>query len=184
MKKLVASLLTLAIIFTLGGCSSTESSPPAASSSRVETDPKVLAESTDATIYAAVKGGETVMNQLKEYFSGFGSTYTSDDIVAYCKSETSTIEDYRTQLREVPEQEKSEEYRAAADDFLLNIEAALICMKDFIEDGDTEKGEHAVGCFEMYNNYVLSYTAARYDYLADAGFTTEEITAITEGENE
>lgn len=182
MKRILACMLSLAMLFTLTACGSSDTpapAPVAAEKAEQPADPKTAAIESQKIIHAAVKEAENRMIDLYNMIDAVAfEGADAQALYDYC---VQTIEDckyYESQLETVPDLKNSEAYREAACDYIVNTHAAHISIKDYLKTGDESKYDHYLGCEEMRSTYAPLYAAERVAYLINAGLTDEEISEI------
>ena len=181
MKRWLCMILTLSLLLSLAACggNSSSGSKSTAENTQEETlTPKEAAEKTDQTVSVLATVTLASMEQLIEYISGFGTVYTADNMIAYAKTGMSDCYQYLDGLEDLPDQENSEAYVAAAEDFMNCVCASWILTRDFFEDGDQSALTNLENNVVGYNILWAEYQAARIAYLTEAGFTEEEANSI------
>lgn len=137
--------------------------------------PEEKAEETYLMVSTAIRFAEDRMNELSDYMTGLDETYTVQDLYNYSVRGIENCQTYRTHLDEVPDLDNSEGYRDAAYNYIVNVEAAHIKMRDYLETADQNDLDYVSGCFKNQNAVTVAFVAAQQKYLMDAGFSLDEI---------
>ena len=184
MRRMLSVILALSLMLCLSACGGSEPESGAASAVPQEAeplDPKEAAASSFRMISTSVEFAEDRMNDFVEHIAGLGTEYTAQDLHDFCETGIKNCMTYRDHLEDAPDQTNSEEYRDAAYSYIINVEAALIKMRDYLEDQNKEDLDYVSGCIELQNTYAITFAAAQQQYLMDAGFTSDEIADLLDG---
>ena len=198
MKRTHLYLLCLAMLLTLTACGDTsqptsddQQSAAADSSDTVEetaqnqetvteATPEEIKKNTtsnDLIIWQCIKNTDVYYNNMvektKEVDEG---TISIAEFQVYCDEVVDYTSKFREHLQEVDDPAAAD-YKTAAANYISNITILARDTKDFSETGDSDTFENMQLGVELIPYCTDELTVARTDYLKQAGFTDDEITA-------
>ena len=198
MKRTHLYLLCLAMLLTLTACgdmsqpaSDDQQSAVANSADTVEETAQNQETATEATpeeikknttsndliIWQCIKNTDVYYNNMiektKEVDAG---TISAAEFQSYCEEVVDYTSKFREHLQEVDDPAAAD-YKTAAADYISNITILARDTKDFSETGDSDAFENMQIGVQLIPYCTDELTVARTDYLKQAGFTDDEITA-------
>lgn len=138
---------------------------------------KDAATSNDLMIWQSIKNTDTYYNNMvaKSQEADAGTISTAE-FQAYCDEVADYTAKFREHLQEVDDPAAAD-YKSAAADYISNITILARDTKDFSETGSSDALESMQQGVQLISYCSDQLTTARSEYLKQAGFTDDEISA-------
>lgn len=149
---------------------SSEESEPVVDPEAVKAD----AKAKDLEIYSAVLSAETKFSGMLDVME----TGSMLDVYDACKDTKDFAQDCWGRVSDQRD-DLNKEYVSACQDYFVQIKIISDYLMDYIDDNKMEDLSKAKDGIETLNVYIMEIVSHRLTYLAEAGFTDEEITEIT-----
>lgn len=134
------------------------------------------AKAKDVDIYGAVLSAETKFSGMLDVMD----TGSMLDVYDACKDTKDFAQDCWSFVSDCRD-DLNDEYVDACQDYFIQIKIIADYVMDYIDDEKMEDLSKAKDGIEAMNAYIMNIVAQRLEYLAEAGFTDEEIAEMTAG---